>query len=206
MPTQPSPPNRGPCDAIYAALLKANETDPAAGAADSSATQSTPTESVSPSEDPEEDPTQFAAFTVDDITIDQIKACGEARTAQLTANAVLADYYHQLVTTGTIVTPDESSGPAPTASASPSASASPTSGTAGSSGSAPSGSSSGSSTSSTASVSARAVAAATADVLSAEQDAAAAESNLESAELLAPIDGTVGALSLDKGASASGAR
>jgi multidrug efflux pump subunit AcrA (membrane-fusion protein) len=48
------------------------------------------------------------------------------------------------------------------------------------------------------------VAAATADVLSAEQDVAAAESNLEGAELLAPIDGTVGALSLVEGASASG--
>lgn len=182
-------------------------TTDSADAADSSGTQSAPSESASPSDDAEEDPTQLAAFAVDDITIDQIKACGEARTALLTANAVLADYYHQLVTTGTIVTPDESTGSTPTPSASPTASASATSGTSGSSGStssAASGSSSSSSASSTASVSARAVAAATADVLAAAQDVATAESNLQSAELLAPIDGTVGALNLEKGASASG--
>ncbi|MGB7964328.1 MAG: biotin/lipoyl-binding protein [Propionicimonas sp.] len=175
-------------------------TSDSAGVADDAATHSAATESAVPSEAAEEDPTQLAAFTVDDITVEQIKACGEARTALSTANAVLADYYNQLVTTGTIVTPDES----PAATPTPSASASGPSGTSGSASSASSGSSPAASASSAASVSARAVAAASAEVLSAEQDVATAESNLENAELLAPLDGTVGALSLANGGSSSG--
>ncbi|MFZ1284887.1 MAG: hypothetical protein WAQ75_12300, partial [Propionicimonas sp.] len=194
----PTPTAATSASATPTASTEPEATQSDAGEASPSAAASTAPSAAASTEDSQEDPEQLAAFTVDDITLEQIKACGEARAALATANAVLADYYHQLVTTGTIVTADEAGGstatPTPTASASASASAST---------GAASGSSASSSSSSTTSVSARAVAAATADLLSAEQDVTTAETNLAGAELLAPLDGTVGALSLEEGGSAS---
>lgn len=151
--------------------------------ADSSATDSSDTE------DDSGDTTQLA-LVVDDITLDDIRACGEAREELLLANAVLADYYQQLIATGTIGDGDDSPAtPAPSTPASTSSR--------GSSGS------SKASGSSTVSVSARAVAAAEADVLRNQQAVDAAEAAVANAELVAPISGTVGAISLEKGASSS---
>ena len=127
---------------------------------------------------------------MDDITLDDIKACGEAREALVLANAVLADYYQQLITTGTIVREgEEPATPTPTPSPSSSSSSS-------------SKKSSGSSSSS-ATVSERAVASAEADVLRAQQKVDTAETALENAELVAPIAGTVGSVGLTVGAGSS---
>lgn len=134
------------------------------------------------------------ALTVDEVTIEDIKACGEARTALLTANAVLADYYNQLITTGTIVTDGESTDPG---------TETPETSTGGGSPSAGGGSSRSASSGSSSSTSEQAIAAAEADKLKAEQAVADAEADLENATLLAPIDGIVGELTLAEGDSAS---
>lgn len=157
------------------------------GGTDASTPQPSSTESPS-TQDDSGDATQLA-LVVDDITLDDIRACGEAREELLLANAVLADYYQQLITTGTISDGDDS----------PSTPSTPTTST-------PSRSSSSSkaSSSSSTSVSARAVASAEADVLRNQQAVDAAETALANAELTAPIAGTVGTISLEKGASSSG--
>lgn len=148
-----------------------------------------PEPSVKPVAEPttgSEDVGEQLALVVDDITAEDITTCGEARAELLVANAVLADYYQQLITTGTIVTDEPGTGGP---SAPPASSGS-------SSGSKPKGSSSsGSSTS----VSARAVASAEAGVLKAEQAVAAAEAALANAQLVAPIAGTVGVVGLSVG-------
>lgn len=136
--------------------------------------------------------TEQLALVVDDITVDDIKACGQAREDLLLANAKLTDYYQQLITTGTI----DDGTDTPTTPTTPTTPSTP---------STPSGGSSGSGkTSSTATVSARAVASAEADVLRAQQAVDAAETALTNAELVAPIAGTVGAVSLAAGESSSG--
>ncbi len=157
------------------------------GGTDAATPQPSSTESPSIQDD-SGDATQLA-LVADDITLDDIKACGESREELLLANAVLADYYQQLITTGTISDGDDS----------PSTPSTPTTST-------PSRSSSSSkaSSSSSTSVSARAVASAEADVLRNQQAVDAAETALANAELTAPIAGTVGAISLEKGASSSG--
>jgi HlyD family secretion protein len=143
------------------------------------------------------DAAQFS-LTVDEITVEDIQACGEARTALLLANARLADYYNQLVTTGTIGDKDGDGVPDQ-----------PANGGSGSGSSSSSSSSSSkkksSSSSSSTSTSARAIASAKADVLEAQQAVDAAELDVANAELVAPIDGTVGAMTLAKGDSASSA-
>ncbi|MCW5951678.1 MAG: biotin/lipoyl-binding protein [Propionibacteriaceae bacterium] len=135
------------------------------------------------------DDTEQLALVVDDITLDDIKECGQAREDLLLANAVLADYYQQLITTGTIAG-DDDSGDGTTTPSAPSGSSS-------------SSSAKSSSSSSSASVSARAVASAEADVLRSQQAVDAAETALANAELVAPIAGTVGAISLSAGAGSS---
>ncbi|MDQ7991893.1 MAG: biotin/lipoyl-binding protein, partial [Propionicimonas sp.] len=212
------------CDAIYTALLNANSEDPEPTPEPTSEPTAEPTTeptaeptteptteptaeptteptaepTTEPTAEPTTEPTESTdsgdadqlALVVEDITIEDIQACGQARTDLVMANAVLADYYQQLITTGTIDdgtgTPGGSSG-----------------GSTGGSTATPSGSSKSSSGSSSTSVSARAVAAAEADVLKATQAVDAAETALENAELVAPVSGTVGALSLTVGGSAS---
>lgn len=130
------------------------------------------------------------ALVVDDITVDDIVACGEARQALVLANSVLADYYQQLLATGTIVTDDEAAAPtgddAKTTSGSSSTSSKKSS-----------------SSSTSTSVSARAVAAAKADVLKAQQAVTDAETALANATLVAPVAGTVGLVGLSAGGSSS---
>ena len=139
-------------------------------------------------DDSAEDTTQLALVT-DDITLDDIKACGEARQELLLANAVLADYYQQLIPTGTINDGEDTpSTPSTPSTSTPSRSSG----------------SSNASGSSSVTVSARAVASAEADVLRSQQAVDAAETALANAELVAPISGTVGAISLEKGASSAG--
>ncbi len=138
-----------------------------------------------------DDDTEQLALVIDDITLADIKACGQAREQLLLANAVLADYYRQLITTGTIAgedDPDDGT-TASTPSAPSSGSSSPATSAAGSA---------------STSVSARAVASAEADVLRSQQAVDAAETSLANAELVAPIAGTVGAISLAAGAGSSG--
>ncbi|MEA4944271.1 MAG: biotin/lipoyl-binding protein [Propionicimonas sp.] len=130
------------------------------------------------------------ALVVDDITVDDIVACGEARQALVLANSVLADYYQQLLATGTIVTDDEAAAPtgddAKTTSGSSSTSSKKSS-----------------SSSTSTSVSARAVAAAKADVLKAQQAVTDAETALANATLVAPVAGTVGLVGLSASGSSS---
>ena len=160
----------------------------------------TPEPSATPSPEPttggddSEDAGQLA-LVVDDITVEDITACGQARTELLLANAVLADYYQQLITTGTIASDDKPSTGMPSTGkpSTPSASSTPS----GSSSKAKSSSTGSGSASPTAS--ARSVASAEAGVLKAEQAVAAAEAALANAELVAPISGTVGTVGLTPG-------
>ena len=160
----------------------------------------TPEPSATPSPEPttggddSEDAGQLA-LVVDDITVEDITACGQARTELLLANAVLADYYQQLITTGTIASDDKPSTGKPSTGkpSTPSASSTPS----GSSSKAKSSSTGSGSASPTAS--ARSVASAEAGVLKAEQAVAAAEAALANAELVAPISGTVGTVGLTPG-------
>ena len=160
----------------------------------------TPEPSATPSPEPttggddSEDAGQLA-LVVDDITVEDITACGQARTELLLANAVLADYYQQLITTGTIASDDKPSTGKPSTGkpSTPSASSTPS----GSSSKAKSSSTGSGSASPTAS--ARSVASAEAGVLKAEQAVAAAEAALANAELVAPISGTVGNVGLTPG-------
>lgn len=143
------------------------------------------------------------ALVVDDITLEDIKACGEAREELVLANAVLADYYQQLITTGTIDTGDDTTPDDDTEDTDDT----DTAGTPApdrSSGSSSSGSAARSSSgSSSAGVSARAVASAEAGVLRAQQAVDSAEAALENAELVAPLSGTVGSVGLSAGGGSS---
>ncbi|MEA5116659.1 MAG: biotin/lipoyl-binding protein [Propionicimonas sp.] len=140
--------------------------------------------------DDSSDQATVLALVVDDITVDDIVACGEARQALVLANSVLADYYQQLLATGTIVTDDEAAAPtgddAKTTSGSSSTSSKKSS-----------------SSSTSTSVSARAVAAAKADVLKAQQAVTDAETALANATLVAPVAGTVGLVGLSASGSSS---
>lgn len=142
----------------------------------------------SPTAEPGAEAEQLA-LVVDAITLDDIRACGQAREDLLLATAVLTDYYQQLITTGSIAGSDQT--PSPTTTPSPTATAG-------------GGSRTGSGSSAGTTVSARAVASAEADVLRAQQAVDAAETELANAELVAPIAGTVGAISLTAGGSSSG--
>ena len=167
------------------------------GSGDSGSGESGSGESDSPAADSTDaDAAQFS-LTVDEITVEDIQACGDAREALLLANAVLADYYNQLVTTGTIAVDSDGDGQPDQ----------PADGGSGSGGSSSSSSSSSAKTSSSSSssTSERAIASAKADVLEAQQAVDAAELDVANAELVAPIDGVVGAMTLAKGDSASSA-
>ncbi|MDR1236810.1 MAG: biotin/lipoyl-binding protein [Propionibacteriaceae bacterium] len=214
------------CDTIYAALTvdpqtpDPEPTDPAdpdpstdpggdPGSDDDSGSNNTPEPSPSPTPaDPQPTPTEEAtptaeptaeapasepdeesavalSVTAQDITLEQLQTCGETRKAVVMANAVLADYYNQLMTTGTIegsVNPDQ-----------------PDTGTGAKlpSGNASSGSGS-------ASTSAAQIAQAEVGVLQAQQRLDEAEADLDKATLKASVSGTVGALTLTTGGSASG--
>ena len=221
------------CDLVYAALLRANEQEPTPeptqeptaeptaepssepttqptseptteptgqpGPEPTADPEPTPSPSAEPGPSPSAEPTaapsgeaEPLALVVDDITVGDITACGQARTDLFMANAVLADYYQQLLTTGTIVTDDGPGTPGGT----PGGVTIP-GGSSGLTGTPRS-------TSATPKVSARAVAAAQAEVLRAQQAVDAAERAVSDAELTAPIAGTVGALSLAVGESATG--
>ena len=167
------------------------------GSGDSGSGESGSGDSDSPAADSTDaDAAQFS-LTVDEITVEDIQACGDARKALLLANAVLADYYNQLVTTGTIAVDSDGDGQPDQ----------PADGGSGSGGSSSSSSSSSAKTSSSSSssTSERAIASARADVLEAQQSVDAAELDVANAELVAPIDGVVGAMTLAKGDSASSA-
>ena len=167
------------------------------GSGDSGSGESGSGDSDSPAADSTDaDAAQFS-LTVDEITVEDIQACGDAREALLLANAVLADYYNQLVTTGTIAVDSDGDGQPDQ----------PADGGSGSGGSSSSSSSSSAKTSSSSSssTSERAIASAKADVLEAQQAVDAAELDVANAELVAPIDGVVGAMTLAKGDSASSA-
>jgi multidrug efflux pump subunit AcrA (membrane-fusion protein) len=126
------------------------------------------------------------SVTAEEITLEQLQTCGETRKEMAMANAVLADYYNQLMTTGTIegsVEPDQpdlgGGSKLPTGAK------------------ASSGSGSGSTSDAQ-------IAQAKVSVLQAQQRLDAAEDSLAKATLKASISGTVGALSLTKGGSSSG--
>ena len=219
------------CDAIYSALLNANEQEPTPEPTPEPSESAAPTEPAEPSEpsteptaeptpeptpeptaepspepsdqptteptdqptaepsdQPSTDDTEQLALVVDDITLDDIKACGEAREALVLANSVLGDYYQQLIATGTIVTGDQDATPTTPSTGSATSKSSTKSAT---------------SSSSSATVSQRAVASAEADVLRAQQKVDSAESALGNAELVAPIAGTVGSVGLTAGARSS---
>ncbi len=147
----------------------------------------TPTESESPSASPSatvED--QDAIIEANDPTDAELKACGEARAQVKLATANLQTVVQQLVP------------PSGTGGQSGTGSSNTTSG----SSSTKSGSSSSSSTT-TATVSAAQVASAKAKLLQAEQALQAAQDDLDNAELLAPIAGTVGTVELSKGSASS---
>ncbi|MDR1432204.1 MAG: efflux RND transporter periplasmic adaptor subunit [Propionibacteriaceae bacterium] len=145
-----------------------------------------PAEDADPAPEPSSDESAVAlSVTAEDITLEQLQACGEARGAVVMANAVLADYYNQLLTTGVIegsASPDQPGIGAKT----PSAKAS-------------SGSGSGST-----SVSEAQVAQAEVSVLQAQQRLDEAKASLAKATLKASVSGTVGALTLVAGGSSSG--
>jgi multidrug efflux pump subunit AcrA (membrane-fusion protein) len=154
--------------------------------AEASASESaSPSASVTPSAEettaeasPSASATQYAATS--DPTEDELKACATARAELNTANTTLQ-----------------------TVMAAVNAAANPTGGGSSSgSTSAPSGSSGSSSSSSSSSVSKSQVASAKATLLQANQKLQAAEDNLAEAELLAPISGVVGTITLTEGGDA----
>lgn len=150
-----------------------------------------PSESASPkpSESPTAEASPSPSTTVkdqadvienNDPTDAELKACGEARAqVQLTTNALQQTVQQLLKPSGSTPRPSGSS----------------TSRSGGSSGSG--------STSTTATVSKAQVASAEAKLLQAEQALQAAQDDLDNAELVAPISGTVGTVGLSTGASAS---
>ncbi|MCL1838524.1 MAG: HlyD family efflux transporter periplasmic adaptor subunit [Propionibacteriaceae bacterium] len=153
----------------------------------------TPTPTVEPTPTPTQssaEPTPQAvalAVRADEITEAELDSCGKARLDLAMANAVLADYYNQLLTTGTIAgndSPPGSSGKTPNVKPPSSGSQLPSS--------------------SGATVSQAQVAAAEVNVLQAQQRLDQAKANLDEATLTTPVSGVVAALSLVKGESATG--
>ena len=202
-PEQPEPtpqPTTGPTSEPTSEPTPEPSATPTSEPSATPTSEPTPEPSATPSPEPttggddSEDAGQLA-LVVDDITVEDITACGQARTELLLANAVLADYYQQLITTGTIASDDKPSTGKPSTGkpSTPSASSTPS----GSSSKAKSSSTGSGSASPTAS--ARSVASAEAGVLKAEQAVAAAEAALANAELVAPISGTVGTVGLTPG-------
>lgn len=159
--------------------------------AEPSTPTASPSESASPSPSPSATPTPSPSPTVrdqadviegNDPTDAELKACGQARAQVQLATEALQRTVQQLVK------PRGGS-----ATGRPS----------GSSGSGTTGGNSGSNSSTTATVSDAQVASARAKLLQAEQELQAARDDLASAELTAPISGTVGSVELTVGASAS---
>lgn len=147
----------------------------------------TPTESESPSASPSatvED--QDAIIEANDPTDAELKACGEARAQVKLATANLQTVVQQLV---------QPSGNGGTGGQSGTGSSNTKSGS--------SSTKSGSSSSSSTTVSAAQVASAKAKLLQAEQALQAAQDDLDNAQLLAPIAGTVGTVELSKGSASS---
>jgi multidrug efflux pump subunit AcrA (membrane-fusion protein) len=165
----------------------ASVTPSASASPSSSATESKSDEKAAPAEasaSPSATATQYAA--VSDPTEDALKACATARAQLNTSNAALQTLMDQV-----------------NAAANPGSGGGSSSGTgdgSSSGGSKSGGSSSGSSSSS---VSKSQVASAKATLLQANQKLQTAKDDLSDAELLAPISGTIGTITLTTGGSAS---
>ena len=154
-----------------------------ASASPSASASGSPSSDVSPAE-ASATATQYAAAA--DPTEDALKACATARAQLNTANATLQT---QLAAINAAANPSDDNSSPGTGGSAPSGGSSSSSG---------SGSGSGSS-----SVSASAVASAKASLLQANQKLQTARDNLADAELVAPISGVVGTITLSEGASSS---
>ncbi len=200
-PTATAMPQRTP-SATATASPTAAASDPAAAETDDTDKADTPTPSPTATPSSSESPSASAsptptstpsptasalAVTADDVTVQDITSCGEARAELAMATVKLSSLYATVITAQASAAKASASGASAASAKAATAQAATTASRA----------------STTASASASAVDQAKASVLQAQQSVDQATDDLDAATLTSPVDGTVGAVTLAAGGSSA---